>query len=185
MSTYFNAWMHLDDDGLARLDLPEAVLVGLDPNRPHPYRAAGVIPQQQLDALERLLNGDDLDGRPVVLGLHHPPADRHGDLYTRYMHGLSNAADLVGVIERSAVRPGAILCGHVHHGFTTTLPLASGPEVPVFDCGSSGYAFLPDERRCASMCVYKVEAGAVTAERYQYDGAGFREEAGGAFASGR
>ena len=54
----------------------------------------------------------------------------------------------------------------------------------LFDANTPA-AFLPEERRCASMCVYKVEAGAVTAERYQYDGAGFREEAGGAFASGR
>lgn len=186
MAARFGPWMGLQAGPLARLELPGVVLLGLDPSRPTWITAAGRIPEEQLAALARALASPSLDGRPVVLGVHYPPVDRHGAPYTKASHGLLNAAELVAVLDAAPVRPALIACGHVHHGFRSRIVLSDGAEIPVLDCGSSGHAWQPARGRAAAMAVYEVdERGLVGVERWLHDGERFVPEAGGAFASGR
>ncbi|MFT6142453.1 MAG: 3',5'-cyclic AMP phosphodiesterase CpdA [Myxococcota bacterium] len=181
----FGPWMGLDSAAapLARLDVGDVTLLGLDPTRPHPVLSSGRVPQPQLDRLVDQLNS--LADRAVVLGLHYPILDRRGDLYNGLNHGLLNAAGLQGALTSASHLPVAILHGHEHHGFTVDLD-CGGRTVPIYNSGSSGYANLPVKRRAAAMCVYTVEDGAlVDVERYLHTAEGFKPEPGGAYATGR
>lgn len=185
MHAHFGEWMGLSEgQPVARLDLGELTLLGLDPNRPHPVFASGILPRDQLDALGEILALPELADRDVLLGMHHPPVDRRGELYKGVGHGLINVADLVAVFQRAPKLPRAILCGHVHHGYRSALPVGER-TIEVLDCGSSGYAFMPEHRRSASMNLYTVDGEALEVERYQFDGEGFAPEPGGAYATGR
>lgn len=179
----FGPWMGLEHGPVGRLDIGNTTLLGLDPNRPHLIHASGILPQEQLDALARILADPDLAERDVLLGVHHPPVDRDGAIYDAVKHGLINAQALIDVLEAAPKRPLAVLCGHVHHGFRSAIQLSDG-EVPVLDCGSSGYAWLPEHKRAAAMSVYTV-GGTLQIERYLYNGDGFAPEPGGAYATAR
>lgn len=180
----FSPWMGLErHECLARLDVGDVTLLGLDSNRPLKLHASGVIPRRQLEVLEAVLSDPALAERHVLIGIHHPPVDRRGALYDGNHHGLLNAQELADTLSRVPKRPRAILCGHVHHGFRSRLAFEGG-EVEVFDCGSSGYAFDQARDRAACMNVYGV--GEILAvERYRFDGAAFAPEPGGAYATGR
>ena len=185
MQKHFSPWMGLDGPHapVARLDVGDVTLLGLDPTRPHPILSSGVVPIAQLDKLVEVL--DTLGDRAVVLGLHYPILDRHGEIYDGMNHGLRNAATLRQRLASASHLPVAILHGHEHHGFTVDLDL-SGRSVPIFNSGSSGYANLPTKRRAAAMCVYTIEHGALTqVERYLHTPDGFQPEPGGAYATGR
>ena len=58
-------------------------------------------------------------------------------------------------------------------------------KVPIRNCGSSGYAWEPERRRAAGMCVYHVGDGLERTERFLFDGESFSPEPGGAYATGR
>jgi 3',5'-cyclic AMP phosphodiesterase CpdA len=179
---HFGPWLH-HDGVLHRWDGPGVTLIGLDPNRATWFDASGLVPQVQLDALAAVLaNPGDL--QPFVgLVLHYPIVDRRGDVYDNARHGLRNAKALLDVLEAAPVRPGFVLHGHVHHGYQVLLPVR---DIPSFDCGSSGQAWLPEKGWGAAMNVYTVHDGALQGvERYLYDGRSFVLEAEGAYASGR
>lgn len=180
---HFGPWMHLGADGIARLSLPGLTVLGLDPNRPHPL-ASGRIPDAQLHALPgALAAAPPSDG--VMLALHYPILDRRGALYDGLEHGLRNAGALVEVLRAAPRRPCAIVHGHRHHGFRVDLDLGD-VKVPVFNPGSSGYAWLPREQRAACFNVYEVEAGRLVGiERFQLGEGGFAPEPGGPYATGR
>lgn len=185
MQHIFAPWMRLDGPHapVARLDIGEVTLLGLDPTRPHPVLSSGVVPAPQLARLLELL--EDLGDRTVVLGLHYPILDRRGEVYDGLNHGLRNAKDLIATLSQASHLPVAILHGHEHHGFTVPLD-CGGRSVPIFNSGSSGYANMPDKRRAAAMCVYSFEDGAlVDVERYLHTPDGFAPEPGGAYATGR
>lgn len=182
---HFGAWMgRAEGSVLGRLDVGNTTLLGLDSNRPHLLYASGIVPEDQLAELERVLATPELEERDVILGLHHPPVDRRGELYDKRGHGLLNVRELVATLERSPKLPLAILCGHVHHGFRSELAVGDR-RVEVLDSGSSGYAYLPDHDRGAAMNLYEIDGGRLSVERFQFDGTGFSPEAGGAYASGR
>ncbi|TNE88310.1 MAG: metallophosphoesterase [Deltaproteobacteria bacterium] len=184
MEAHFGEWMGLDAHRpVARLDVGDVTLLGLDPNRPHPVFASGIVPRDQLDGLAAILADPEMAERRIILGMHHPPVDRRGDLYDGLNHGLVNAREFVAVLEQAPVLPMAILCGHVHHGFHSQLSVGDR-RVDVFDAGSSGYAFMPDSHRAACMNLYDVD-DALAVERFQFDGTGFSPEPGGAYATGR
>ena len=189
MRATFGAWFHSPppahpgDRPLGRLDIGALTCIALDPTRPTGLSASGEVPPAQLDALAELLRSDALEGRTWLLALHYPILDRRGHPYDGWAHGLRNARALIQVLADAPRRPVAILHGHTHHGYTVPLPLPGG-DVPIFNCGSSGYAWKPAQGRAAAVNLYTVgEATEVT--RYLYDGAGFRAEAGGAYATGR
>ncbi len=187
LAAFFAPHMGLGPTGdalLGRLEVGHVTVLALDPNRPG-LLSSGMLPQEQLDALAAALASDALADRNVILALHYPILDRHGAVYDNLNHGLRNARALIAVLEAAPKRPIAILHGHEHHGFTVPLPLGDD-AIPIFDPGSSGYAYMPERRRSACMNLYEITPrGALRVERYQYGADGFQPEPGGSYASGR
>lgn len=183
---HFGPWMHGNSPHgpVTRLDLGPVTVLGLDPNRAH-VLSSGWLPDSQLRGLADALRDPALDGQVVVLAIHYPILDRRGAVYDGLNHGLRNGRALIEVLRQAPRRPHAILHGHEHHGFTVGLDLGD-VTIPIYDCGSSGYAFLPEKRRAAAMNVYHLEAGRLAGvERYLWQDAGFAPEPGGAYATGR
>jgi 3',5'-cyclic AMP phosphodiesterase CpdA len=179
----FGAWMHPTPAGIARLDAGDLTVLGLDPNRPH-LLASGYVPDDQLHALAEALRTLPPE-RSLLLALHYPLLDRRGAVYDGLEHGLRNARALIEVLRAAPRRPDLIVHGHVHHGFRTELDLGD-TRVPVFDPGSGGYAWLPDQDRAGCFNVYDLQPGQpVQVERFRFDGERFTPEPGGAYATGR
>lgn len=182
---YFGDWMGLCDHGLPHLTVGDTLVAGLDPTRPG-VLSSGLLPIDQLEQLEHLLASEEAQRHFVFLAIHYPLLDRYGHVYDNVNHGLVNAQNVIDVLRRSPHPVGAILHGHVHHGFTVDLSLDRKRRVPLFNPGSSGYAYLPHERRAAAMNLYTVSADRLEkVERFLYDGAVFTPEPGGAYATGR
>jgi len=182
IARHFGPELHRDG-ALHRLDLGEITVLGLDPNRPTWFTASGVVPAHQLAALGDALADPALADRFVVLALHYPIVGPRGEVYDNRRHGLRNARDLLAVLEAAPTRPQMVLHGHRHHGYRATLPVG---DIVSFNCGSSGYAHMPDHDRAACMNVYTVADRALAeVERYRFDGAAFAPEPGGAYATGR
>ncbi len=119
--------------------------------------------------------------KPVVLAVHYPPVTRRGVVNDGRSRGLFGAQRLLDVIQRHP--PVVVLCGHEHHGYRRDLP---GSGVPMLNCGSSGYAYMPEKRRAAATSVLTIESGRLAlVERFLWDGARFSPEPGGAYATGR
>lgn len=184
MERWFAPYMGLDGSGIGRSTIGPLTVIGLDPNRATWATASGLLPPAQLEALAEAL-AEPIEG-PIVLALHYPVIDRHGELYDHPSHGLRNAQALIEVLDAAPRRPTLIACGHVHHGFLAQLELSDGVRIPVCDCGSSGHAHQPKRGRAAAMGLYELrDDGTMHLERYLHDGQGFVPEAGGAWASGR
>ena len=181
----FSDWMGLDEHGVGRLDVGNVTCIGLDPNRPTFLVASGELPQAQLDRLREVLANPELKDRQVVLCIHYPLLDRRGEVYDGNKHGLLNARALIEVLREAPKRPDLIVHGHEHHGFAVDLDVGDA-QIPIRNCGSSGYAWDPERRRAAGMCLYTVgDGGLQDVERYLYDGEAFSPEPGGAYATGR
>ncbi len=184
MRSVFGAWMGEASAAVTRHDCENTTCLGLDPNRPMYVRSSGIIPEDQLIALAEILHDPDLEGRFVVLAIHYPVLDRRGAVYDGSTHGLINARALIDVLQRAPRRPDLILHGHEHHGFHVELDL-DGDKIPIYNCGSSGYAFKPKKRRSGAMNVYAVQGSSLEGvERYLYDGERFSVEPGGAYSTG-
>lgn len=179
---HFAEWMHREGP-IGRAVFGDVEVIALDPNRPTGIHASGRVPEAQLEALAAAL--DEPSDRALVLGLHYPIVDRLGAVYDGEHHGLLNARALIEVLGSGRRAPDLILHGHEHHGFQQIVQ--AGPyAIPIVDCGSSGYRFMPNKRRAAGMCVYDLAPGKpLTIERYLHDGERFVPEEGGAFATGR
>ncbi len=190
----FGRWMHLTPDGVGLLRVADAhgpvTLLGLDPNRPTGLHSSGLLPAHQLEATRRALA--DAGSERVVVAVHYPPVGPSGAPYDGMNHGLRNARSLLATLVAAPRRPVAVLCGHKHHGYRVdvhvdadgaTHPAAGG--LPIIDAGSAGLVYDAGHKRAGAVCVHDVDAdGAVTTERFLWDGAAFTPEAGGAFASG-
>jgi len=178
----FGPWTHREPSGLARLDMGNLSILGLDPCRPH-WSASGRVPQEQLQALADTLGDATERGRTFLLALHYPILDRRGKLYNSLEHGLRNAADLVEVLRRAPIRPVAIVHGHKHHGYRVNLDLGDA-IVPIFNPGAGGYTHDEHHDRAACMNLLNL-ANTVEVERFRWDGSRFLTESGGAYATGR
>lgn len=177
---------HCGGEGpVARLDVGDLTVLGLDTNRPTWLTANGTVPEAQRAALREHLADRALAGRRVVLAMHHPPVDRRGDPYRKPSHGLVDVDSFADFLAGCARRPDLVCCGHVHHGFRAEWTLPDGAKIPVVDCGTSGQTFRPDHDRAAACAAYSWPEGALAVERWVHDGATFVPEPGGAFASGR
>ncbi len=152
--------------------------VALDVSRPD-FLSRGLTPREQLQALDGLLQGGDA---PAVVLLHYPLRDRRGEPYGPFTRNLENAMELEGILARHP-RVVAVLHGHEHHGYRTTIPRDGAPILSL-NPGASGYAFLPDRRRTAHFNLYDIHGGQLGVERFAYDGASFAPESGGAYATG-
>jgi len=175
ISQFFAAWMHRADAPIGRLDQGELTVLGLDPCRPG-VLSSGLLPDEQLDALAKVLAEPEMSDRTVVLALHYPILDPRGAVYDNISHGLTNASDLIDVLTQAPTRPALIIHGHEHHGFHVMLD-----DMPIHNSGSSGYGFEPG-RRAAYMNVYDLQDGRVVdVERYMHDGKGWTLEPGGPY----
>jgi 3',5'-cyclic AMP phosphodiesterase CpdA len=184
-------------DGVGRLErhFPEAVpggrypyrathggvdFLGLDVSRPWPT-SQGRAPASQLAQLERLLSEGT---SPAVVLLHYPLRGRDGEPYRPFTRNLANARAVEQLLARFP-RVRAVLHGHEHHGYRTTVQFP-GHELLSLNPGAGGYAFLARQRRTSHFCIYGLDgSGQVAVERLAYDGTRFVPEAGGAFATGR
>lgn len=135
-------------------------LVGVNPCRPS-LSATGRFSEGELERLEALLARLRGEGRFVFLLCHYPLLTPDGAPYLRRGHNLLDLHDLLAVLRRQPV--GAVLHGHEHEWYTVSMPVPDG-EIPIFNCGSSGYA-RRDPRRTAGFFVYEVENGTLVSAR--------------------
>jgi 3',5'-cyclic AMP phosphodiesterase CpdA len=181
IAQHFGDVLHREG-AIGRLDVGRVTVLGLDPNRPTYLVASGRVPDDQLTALGQTLADPALADRFVILALHYPIVDRRDVIYDGNKHGLLNARALLRVLEAAPKRPDMVIHGHRHHGYRATLPVG---DIPSFNCGSSGYAWQPEQGRAAAMNLYTVRDGALSkVERFRYDGSTFAPEEGGAYATG-
>lgn len=179
MRELFGRWMLPPSPSTRVID--EVVFATFQTCRNHPL-STGYTPPAQLDELQRVL--DPHRGKFVFLCMHYPLVDRDGAPYDKWAHRLSNAPQVRSHLANTT-GIGAILHGHVHHGYRTSLPTGDG-EVPVLNPGASGYAHIPEMNRTAHLNVYEVsQAKLKSVRRLSFDGESFKEEAGGAYATGR
>ena len=105
---------------LVRLIGNDIAVVALNSSIPNPlpWRSSGRIPQEQLDALEELLQDERVKERYIFVITHYAPRLSNGQPDTQ-LHGLFNA-DLF--LEKcQGIQTGAILCGHVHQTYHVEL----------------------------------------------------------------
>ncbi|MCA9609369.1 MAG: metallophosphoesterase [Myxococcales bacterium] len=125
-------------------------IVALDSTRPNPqpWRSSGRIPDPQLAALPKVLEG--LGDRFVFVITHYAPrlADGRPD---RFTHGLTNADAL---LTACAELKGAILHGHVHRRYRVRVP---GVVPELFCAGST------TEAGHEGFWLYEVEGGTLRA----------------------
>jgi 3',5'-cyclic AMP phosphodiesterase CpdA len=179
----FQPWSgRSDPEGLIRARVGAVEVLGLDPNRPALLHSSGRVPDRQLRELAAALAEPGLADRSVVLAIHYPLVDRHGAVYDNASHGLRNARELIAVLAAAPKRPSVVLCGHIHRGYRSAIPLPDGTAIPLANCGSSGHSWQPHRHRAAAMALYTVHGdGRVEYERWVHDGARFAPEEGGPF----
>jgi predicted phosphodiesterase len=131
-----------------------------------------------------MLGSQTLQGRRVFILIHYPLRGRRGEPYGPAGRALSNAREVEEVLLRHADRITAILHGHEHHGFQTELTDGKN-KITILNPGSSGYAWTPKTDRTAHFNVYTLNEGALTTERFRFDGEQFSPEPGGAYATRR
>ncbi|NMO21353.1 metallophosphoesterase [Pyxidicoccus fallax] len=117
---------------VVRLVGDEVAVVGLHSTRvaPLPAFPYGVIGEAQLDGLAALLKDPRLDGRAVLVTVHHAPRNRKG-VADRWNHGLRDADALLRLL------PGprfAVLHGHIHERYHHP---ATADRPHLFGAGSS------------------------------------------------
>lgn len=115
-----------------RLVGDEAAVVGLLSTRraPLPGFPYGLLGEAQLDGLAALLKDPRLDGRAVLVTVHHAPLNRQGRP-DRWHHGLRDADALLRLL------PGprfAVLHGHIHERYHHP---ATADRPHLFGAGSS------------------------------------------------
>ncbi len=180
---YFGEW--LGQGSWPRLHLlgEDVAVVALQVCEPR-MDSAGRVPQDQIDGLAAVFQDPSIGDRAVFVALHYPLRGRGGEPYGPRARALFGARELEAALGPHAGRLSAILHGHEHHGFRTSVSLG-GVDVPILNPGAGGYAHLPHKRRTAHFTVYTVEAGGLAGvERFAFDGRCFEPEAGGAWATG-
>ncbi|MBW1907895.1 MAG: metallophosphoesterase [Deltaproteobacteria bacterium] len=101
---------------------------------PKPTYSSGRIPDEQLDALARILDDARVRDRFVMIATHYAPRLANGRP-DRPAHGLENADDLLAI--SAAARRGVIIHGHIHWRYHVRVP-----ETPLTLCcaGSTTHA---------------------------------------------
>jgi predicted phosphodiesterase len=179
MRDLFGAWMGTGSPSLQMIG--DVGFLSLETCRCHPL-SSGYTPEDQLTKAAELLKQNN--AAYTFLCIHYPLLGRRGEPYGPATRALSNAESVRQFIHET---PGidAIVHGHEHHGFRTTI---AGPErsIDILNPGASGYAHLPEQDRTAHLCFYTIDDGTLTkVERMRFNGETFEPEPGGAFSTGR
>jgi len=119
---------------LVRLWGERVAVVAVNSARPNlPWQSSGRVPDIQLIGLRAALENEALQRRFIFVASHYAPLRDDGTPDTP-QHGLENADAFLQAT--SAVRRGAILCGHIHHAFHYP-SRKLGQEFPDVFCGGS------------------------------------------------
>lgn len=164
---YLQPWIGEGDYPRVRV-VGDVAFVSLCCSRPGLY-ARGLCPQEQLNRLDGLLHGKRLNGKTVLLLMHYATRNFDGTPFDSYFECLANANAVEAVIASHGERISAILHGHLHRGYRTELASPAGP-IPIFNPGTSGYAWEPDQGRTAYFNLLEVDGSDLTVHRYLYDG---------------
>jgi len=105
---------------LVRLVGDDVAVIALNSSRPNPWpwRSNGIIPQAQLDTLEKILNDTRIKDRYVFVITHYAVRLKSGKPDSK-LHGLINAEDFLKKCK--PIQQGALLCGHVHQTYHVAL----------------------------------------------------------------
>ena len=117
--------IRLVGDGIA------VIAVNSSHPNPWPWRSDGMIPQEQLDALEEVLQDIRIKDKFIFLITHYAPRLENGQADSA-LHGLTNADAFLE--KAKALEHGAILCGHVHKTYKVSL---EGLHCELFCAGSA------------------------------------------------
>ena len=161
----------------------ELAVVCIDTCRAH-ITSSGHVKATELERLEQVLASDELREKKLLVALHYPLRDRRGEPYGPPSRALSNAEELERRLLPHGQRIRAILHGHEHHGYRTSL--GQGDDaIAILNPGSSGYAWLPQKQRTAHFNLYTFVEGNIEVDRFAYCGheKRFLPEVGGAYAS--
>lgn len=166
-NTHFGALMKNDlpeyvvDDVWPQVWFPtdDVAFVGVNSARanPKPTHSSGRIPDQEIDALCRVLDDPRLRDRFVIIATHYAPRLANGKP-DRPAHGLENA-DAFLKASACAAR-GVILHGHIHWRYHVRVPET---PLPICCAGSTTHAGRE------GLWLLEVEDGAVTATPGTWD----------------
>ncbi|MBD3867225.1 MAG: metallophosphoesterase [Acidobacteria bacterium] len=131
----------------------DIAVIGIESARPNPqpWRSSGQIPEQQLERLARTLVLPDMERRFVFVMTHYAPRlwNGHPDSPA---HGMTNAEEFLEAC--SAIRQGAILCGHVHSRYRVEV---SGLQPQIFCAGSVS------QNRREGLWLFDIDGGSANA----------------------
>jgi len=118
---------------LIRLVGNDIAVIALNSSKPNPipWHSNGRIPQEQLDALEEILQDPRVKDRYLFVMTHYAPRLANGEPDTK-LHGLINADDFLEKCK--AIKSGAILCGHIHRTYQLDL---EGLDCDLYCAGSA------------------------------------------------
>jgi 3',5'-cyclic AMP phosphodiesterase CpdA len=118
---------------LIRLVGDDLAVIALNSSKPNPipWHSNGRIPQEQLDALEEILQDPRVKDRYLFVMTHYAPRLANGEPDTK-LHGLINADDFLEKCKM--IKHGAILCGHIHRTYRLDL---EGLDCDLYCAGSA------------------------------------------------
>jgi 3',5'-cyclic AMP phosphodiesterase CpdA len=139
-------------------------IIGLSSAVPRPpLVASGELGKEQLAALERILDHDEVKKRTPVLALHHPIHNPPSRVKT-WVEGLRDAPALIAVLAR--LPHGLLVHGHLHKRIQRNLTTRVGNVVAAG--ATSASLHHDDEHRMAGFNVYEFDVSgrlfSVTAE---------------------
>ncbi|MDH4281250.1 MAG: metallophosphoesterase [Myxococcales bacterium] len=149
----------------------DLAVVGINSARenPKPTYSSGRIPEEQLDALARILDDPRLLDRFVMIATHYAPRLANGRP-DRPAHGLENADDLLSI--SAAARRGVIVHGHIHWRYHVRVP-----ESPLTLCCAGSTTHAGRE----GLWIFEVGEGRATATPGSWDQTRYILETDGAF----
>jgi 3',5'-cyclic AMP phosphodiesterase CpdA len=152
----------------------ELAILGLSSAVPRPpLVASGELGKEQLLALGRILEHDEVRKRTVVLALHHPVHNPSSPMKT-WVEGLRDAPALVSALAH--LPRGLLVHGHLHRRIQQSLPTRAGTVVAAG--ATSASLQHDDEHRMAGFNVYEFDAAgelsSVSAEVLSSSDASFR-----------
>lgn len=144
---------------LIRLVGEDVAVIAVNSSRPNPWPwiSNGLIPQEQLDALDEILIDERVKGRFIFMITHYAPRLKNGKNDTK-LHGLINADEFLDKCK--SIQSGAILCGHVHQTYHVSV------EALKSDIYCAGSATMEGHE---GFWVYELEGLELKAKRVYWD----------------